>query len=140
MNEYDMIPHCKDWRHKNPTWSFLPHMGRKSYVRKSRLQFMLFHYLIVFKIQQPQGNKLDSFLLCWSTVAPPAQHFSILMQLFLLNPKQNYLEEQQKTCREACDRVRIRRQEMGDSLWLLKKSMKSKLQAGVGRIFGRSMN
>lgn len=29
---------------------------------------------------------------------------------------------------------------MGDSLWLLKTSTKTKLEAGVGRIFGRNRN
>lgn len=64
---------------------------------------MLFHYLIVIKIQQPQGKKLDSVLSVLDYGSATCSAFFFLNAAFVLSPKQNYLEEQQKTCREACD-------------------------------------
>lgn len=64
---------------------------------------MLFHYLILIKIQQPQGNKLDSILCVLDYGSATCSPFFFLNAAFLLSPKQNYLEELQKIYREACD-------------------------------------
>lgn len=78
-------------------------MGRKNYMRKFRLQFMLFHYLIVIKIQEPQENKLDSILCVLEYGSATCSAFFFLNAAFVLSVEQNYLEKQQKICRKACD-------------------------------------
>lgn len=57
---------------------------------------MLFHYLIVIKIQQPQRNKLVSILCVLDYGSATCSAFFFLNAAFVLNPKQNYLGEQQK--------------------------------------------
>lgn len=48
---------------------------------------MLFHYLIVFKIQQPQGNKLDSFLCVLGYGSATCSAFFCPNVAFLTEPK-----------------------------------------------------
>lgn len=48
---------------------------------------MLFHYLIVFKTQQPRGNKLDSFLYVSDYGSATCSAFSYLSVAFLPEPK-----------------------------------------------------
>lgn len=48
---------------------------------------MLFHYLIVFKIQQPRGSKLDSFLCVLDYGTATCSAFFSLNAAFLTEPK-----------------------------------------------------
>lgn len=60
---------------------------------------MFFHYLVVIKMLQPQGNKLDSILCVLNYGSATCSAFFFLNAAFVVSPKQKYLEKQQKTCR-----------------------------------------